>query len=519
MTRKFSLLLLFEWIFIFIQPAGAQVMFQKTYGGDWFDDLNQVIQTSDSGYLMFGSTRSFELPSGDHYYAIKTDQYGDTLWSKIFEYSEASTETYSVAETAGDQYVFAADESGRIRLLKTDQAGQLIWAQDFFDSLSQLHPLDFQILDDGSMALAGGEEHDNGPTRAFLVKTDSSGNLLWNKIYRSPTGLQVGIYKFDQLHDGGFILAGLASDGYATAQLYLIRTDSAGNPLWSKLYGTNDIRKPIAVHELSNHDLIVGVTRYGTEAVVLIRTDSVGDILWTKWYNTGSSLAHYLEITSEGGYVLCCQNDTGNDDYGLILKLRENGDVEWARNFESTREALYIRQTFDGGYVLSARLIDEVNEWQYLMIKTNELGYSGCFELDANIIADTLTLPVTDFLPTDTSWGSSAPHIPWDTSAVWVKTLCTNVGVNSPQVDALFELWPNPSNSVVTVHYPLHASGKQKVLVHDVLGRLLMQIDLETNSPSQLVNVSSLPQGIYFFTLIQNSSRISSIKFVKNQSE
>jgi hypothetical protein len=73
----------------------------------------------------------------------------------------------------------------------------------------------------------------------LLIKTDSTGNILWNRQYGGDYE-EFGAYSMVMLSDGGFALAGglgLAEPFYAVRDFLLLRTDSSGVQLWNRTYG------------------------------------------------------------------------------------------------------------------------------------------------------------------------------------------------------------------------------------------------------------------------------------------
>src|SRR5436189_3357196 len=69
-----------------------------TYGGSNNDYARQIISTSDSGYIVVGTTSSFGVPLTD-IYLIKTDSNGVKQWSHFYggdqiEWGYAIRETY-----------------------------------------------------------------------------------------------------------------------------------------------------------------------------------------------------------------------------------------------------------------------------------------------------------------------------------------------------------------------------------------------------------------------------------------
>jgi hypothetical protein len=85
--------------------AQAQLEWTRTYGGTNYDEGYSVRQTSDSGYIIAGVTNSFGAGSND-VYLVKTDAYGDTLWTRTYGGTN-DDQGYSVQQTSDGGYVIA----------------------------------------------------------------------------------------------------------------------------------------------------------------------------------------------------------------------------------------------------------------------------------------------------------------------------------------------------------------------------------------------------------------------------
>ncbi len=107
----------------------------KIYGGDDWDFGNSVIQTSDGGYLICGSTYSFGNGDED-YYLVKTNNLGDTTWTKTFGGAKQDV-AKSVIETLDNAYLVTGfskslgDTLGDFYTVKIDYNGDTLWTNRF----------------------------------------------------------------------------------------------------------------------------------------------------------------------------------------------------------------------------------------------------------------------------------------------------------------------------------------------------------------------------------------------------
>jgi len=83
---------------------------------------------------------------------------------------------------------------------------------------------------DNGFAFAGIISKNNEYNNCVLLKTDSVGNLLWNKEF-GYTNVYDKITNILQTQDSGYILSG-SSEKYNRDNWYIVRTDSLGNQIW-----------------------------------------------------------------------------------------------------------------------------------------------------------------------------------------------------------------------------------------------------------------------------------------------
>jgi len=383
---SFCIALLLLWALPSLSSS-TQITFERTCGDTNYDEGYSVAQTSDGGYIIAGRTDYFVTDYCD-VYLIKTDSLGDTLWTKTYGGTDYD-EGYSVAQTSDGGYIIAGGTYSYgaggwdVYLIRSDPLGDTLWTKTygggFFDEgYSVAQTSDGGYIIAGVINFYGADISD-----VYLIKMDSLGDTLWTKTY-GGTGYQEG-YSVAQTSDGGYIIVGLTySYGANGYDVYLIKTDSVGDTLWTKTYGGADYDKGESVAQTSDRGYIIAGWTYsygaGYTDVYLIKTDSLGDTLWTKTYGgTGYDEGHSVAQTSDGGYIIAGRTDSFGAGYYDVyfIKTDSLGDTLWTRTYGGTEDdhGQSVAQTSDGGYII-AGWTDSFGAGSYdvYLIKTDSLG-------------------------------------------------------------------------------------------------------------------------------------------------
>ena len=214
---------------------------ERTFGGAEYDFCDSVQQTSDGGYILAGETSSYGTGDYPDVYLIKTDASGILEWQKTFGGSNADP-AYSVQQTSDGGYIVAGETSSYgsgdddVYLIKTDASGILEW-QKTFGGIDADWANSVQQTSDGGYIIGGCTwSFGAGESDAWLIKTDADGRLEWQKTY--------GEYNWDgaeycqQTSDGGYMIAGRTSSfGASDQDGYLVKTDDSGSLEWQKTFG------------------------------------------------------------------------------------------------------------------------------------------------------------------------------------------------------------------------------------------------------------------------------------------
>jgi hypothetical protein len=198
-----------------------------------------------------------------------------------------------------------------------------------------------------------------GQEDIYVIKTDSLGDTLWTKTFGGTNWDRSR--SVQQTQDGGYIISGWSqSFGNGLPDVYLIKTDASGDTVWTKVHGGTSADESFCVRQTSDGGYIsVGRTNsYGAGDfdVYLVKTDALGDTMWTKTF--GSTFIDYgicVQQTSDQGYVVVGMNGSlpGGDIY--LIKTDSLGDSLWTRTYggNNSDTGYFVNLTQDGGYIIA----------------------------------------------------------------------------------------------------------------------------------------------------------------------
>lgn len=189
----------------FWSPA---VQWTSIIGGTGLDAFVSVQQTSDGGFIMTGESFS-----------------------------------YSGGLSYNDIWLVKTDGSGNVQI--NTRFGVAVNCWDY--------GMDVQQTSDGGYIVTGYSES-FGTNNVFLMKTN--GNLIyqWDITYGGSFGDWGN--SLDQTTGGGFIIAGgTYSFGAGDSDVWLIKTDSSGNKIWDKTFGGINFDQATSVQQPAMGDI------------------------------------------------------------------------------------------------------------------------------------------------------------------------------------------------------------------------------------------------------------------------
>ncbi len=472
MKRLFFLPFLVIALTITAFAQAPDTLWTRTYGGNNEEYGNSVRQTSDGGFIITGGTISYGA-GGYDVYLIKTDGNGNESWTQTFGGND-NDYGRSVQQTTDGGYIitgstssFGANYSTDVWLIKTDVNGSETWTQTFGGNTVDVG-YSVQQTSDGGYIIAGYTwSHPVGWDNVYLIKTDANGNATWSQTFggnNNDYGRSV-----QQTMDGGYIIVGYSySNGTPTGHydVYMIKTDTNGNELWSQTFGESNNDYGYSVKQTTDGGYIIAGCVFSLAAaddVYLIKTDTLGNQQWSQTFGgSGYDSGYSVQQTTDGGYIIAGSSSS----YGAgctdvyIIKTDANGNEQWTGTFggDYYDYGYDIQQTTDGGYIIAG--------------KTNSYGAGY---RDVWLIRLESELSVEDFS-----------------------------GFYKPCDFTLHRAFANPFNAETVISYKLQAASNVKLAVYDIAGRevaVLAEGFYPAGHHSMPFDASGMASGVYFARL------------------
>jgi hypothetical protein len=414
-SNLFTVIVLCLFSYFTSAQVAPEIQWQNTIGGNSFDYMRYLIQTSDGGYLLGGESGS--NISGDKteagqgsadYWVVKLDGSGNIIWQNTIGGSDYDY-LYSVIQTFDGGYLLGGLTSSGISgdkteagqgsadywVVKLDASGNILWQNTIGGSSSDNLRSVIQTSDGGyllggysSSGISGDKTEANQGIGYdyWVVKLDASGNLLWqNTIGGSDYDY---LYSVIQTTDEGYLLGGSSRSGisgdktepsqaFGLSDNWVVKLDASGNILWQNTIGGTSSDNLRSVIQTSDGGYLLGGESYsdisgdkteasqGSADYWVVKLDGSGSIIWQN--TIGGSKNDFLFSviqTSNGGYLLGGDSESGISgdkietkqggyDY-WVVQLDESGNILWQNTIGGTNEdnLSSVIQTTDGGYVL-----------------------------------------------------------------------------------------------------------------------------------------------------------------------
>ncbi len=366
--------------FLFFNSATTQVpgvRWSKKITPVWpshpYEFIYDVKPTSDNGYVLVGADTSFtfnnsygilEKTFGRRAWIVKADSSGNVLWRTSSSLASLYGSAFSSVVQTGDAgYVAAGNiDTAKLLIAKFNSSGVLQWAKTYGgtngNNLAQCiykTSTNGFIISGTTTATNGDVIGNHGGYDMWVLRIDDSGNIIWSKCF-GGSGNEMG-QSVVQAADYGFVFAGSATstNGDLTGNnggvdAWVFKTDSSGNLLWQKNYGTPGKETFRSVSVAPDNTIVltgnadstnlINNGLKGGENVWVMKTDMVGTIIWSQAFG-GSKNERGHHITALPNNSLLVTGYTNSNDLDVVgsnggpdiwvLNLTASGTLNWTK--------------------------------------------------------------------------------------------------------------------------------------------------------------------------------------------
>ncbi len=396
------------------------------------------------------------------------------------------TEYFYRAKAAGDGISYGEEIA-----FKTDPEGPaILWEKNYGSDDYDWGNSVLQTPEGGYLVTATKYRDSAGYSDVWIIKTDSSGNPQWDKTF----GTLWGDYGVSALRtaDNGYIIGYYSYPGdWDVLEFSLVKTDSEGNKQWEKAVDATDDDYGLAFIQTTDGGYaIVGsyghlfLDNYGE--LLLIKTNSSGDTQWYKTFDgpNYSDRGYSVIQSADGGYVVAGRS--GGDEW--LIKTDSGGNLQWSKTFSDMGAGFSIIPAVDDGYIIAG------NIWlQKIDLNGNEQWRKNLNQADANSIS---ICPTSDggYIINGSSWLLKTDV---NGNEQWNKTLAGNkYEVGNSVIQA------TDGSYVVTGRVFPTGAARSDVYLAKVEGALEATVDLSVGlqGGSRPDSGYAIPLTVKFFT-------------------
>lgn len=342
MTR-FTWLSLAGIFFIVAELSLAQppdTLWTRTFGGVNDEGCWGLSRAADGGFFISGYSYSFG-PANCEGFVVRTDSNGQRLWQHTYSSPLWSDMIGCVEMLDGGlavvgQMVPEGSTESDIAVLRTDANGEVTSMHAYgYPGTDWAHKV--KRTPDGGLIIAGESARPGRDDDFWILRTDAAGETLWTCTYGGEG--REGAFGVQMTHDGGYIVCGPSSSYDGHWQILAVRLAANGDSLWSRVY---DYGGFAVVDTIGNGFLFVGRTYSDATGLdfLVIRTDSLGNIRWTRSVEKPGDEDQWDICRAEGGLVVVGSTtsfQTGTSDV-YVVRMDESGDTLWTGTYGGSGE-------------------------------------------------------------------------------------------------------------------------------------------------------------------------------------
>ncbi len=253
---------------------------------------------------------------------------------------------YEMVSTNDNNYVISSTSASKFgQVFKINGSDSVLWYKTYrLQSLNatevRLHSI--SATTDGGF-IAGGMARIGSNFELVLLRLDKDGDVIWEKSFNKDGGRasRTASWSVTQTQDGGFAITGTNINAQNTVDRnYLVKTDSSGNAIWEKTFGDSTESRSAfySITEAIDGGLVsVGridepIPFYGslntTMSLAIQKVDNQGSEVWLKKHKLlFSNFVDKVSTTPDGGFAISGTHTFAGSTQFFLLKLNKDGDL------------------------------------------------------------------------------------------------------------------------------------------------------------------------------------------------
>lgn len=489
------------------------------------ENIRGLFIKSGGGLALIGNTQVYQRGRDAMFSLLDTAlqvQTSQLYWNPGPNDSESG---YSARQTPDGGYILCGekyhpDTQEDIWLVKTDASGQVVWEQTNGSSgIDVVRTLDLSGNDAFVVTGFSYDVQPGEPAVLFVRKFDLEGHELWAKFF--PLGApNFSTYALVRsLADGGYIIALSAQLISATRKPTLLRLDAQGNVVWSKTYeGFSAASFLRNLTETSDGKFLgVGATSVGQLHATLF--DNQGIQLWSYPYGGPTGIGYGLASTPDNHYIISGFTNTDSEgaDSLYVAKIDLLGAIAWEQFYEGASYAWPRAQVNAAGEIFltsSVAAPDPTGAGTLEYEEIRKLNADGSPVWTQEISGLNNMIFFESQLTQDGGlmlFGYADNTNSRDYCLVKTDAEGTVHTRNFWNHAQLPEVFPAPAHHELNIRWKASYTGPIALRVFDAVGTLRAEkAYLKNNGVFECrIEVADLPSGAYFIQLITNDGMIS----------
>ncbi|MEM2046463.1 MAG: hypothetical protein QXZ06_01130 [Candidatus Jordarchaeales archaeon] len=227
---------------------------------------------------------------------------------------------------------------------RTIQKAQMTWAKTYGGTYNDSA---FRVAVDGQgNIIVVGEtwSFGAGGSDVWVLKLNASGNVIWQKGYGGESKDYAWGVAVDS--QGNIIVAGgTESFGAGGSDVWVLKLDPNGEPIWQKTYGgvNDDYASGVTVDAQGSIIVAGGTNSSGAGGwnVWVLKLNSSGDTIWQKTYGEAETdVAYDVTVNAQGNIIVSGYTYSfGAKEKDIwVLKLDPNGEPIWQKTYGGAYE-------------------------------------------------------------------------------------------------------------------------------------------------------------------------------------